>query len=126
MVESTLQRYTLNDAKWHYEHGLQVMAIQKVGEATGEERYLKFATDWVDCFVQPDGGIRTYRADEYNVDQINAAVASGDMPDIVGVIDPNRRGLLEQWAADGVIIAEPTAGLMSPAAVEPAGVKLRR
>ena len=72
MVESTLQRYTLNDAQWHYEHGLQVMAIQKVGEATGEERYVKFAADWVDQFVQPDGTIRTYRADEYNVDQINA------------------------------------------------------
>jgi len=72
MVESTLQRYTLNDASWNYDHGLQVMAIQKVGEATGEERYLKFVTDWIDHFVQPDGSIRTYRMDEYNVDLINS------------------------------------------------------
>jgi unsaturated rhamnogalacturonyl hydrolase len=72
MVESTLQRYALADFQWHYEHGLQVMAIQKVGEATGEERYLRFVSDWIDHFVQPDGTIRTYRADEYNIDQINA------------------------------------------------------
>lgn len=72
MVESTLQRYTLNDALWHYEHGLQVMAIQKSAEATGEARYMRFVFDWIDRFVQADGSIRTYRLDEYNLDQINA------------------------------------------------------
>jgi unsaturated rhamnogalacturonyl hydrolase len=72
MVESTLQRYTFNDFQWHYEHGLQVMAIQKAGEATGEERYLSFVANWIDHFVQTDGTIRTYRSDEYNIDQINA------------------------------------------------------
>jgi unsaturated rhamnogalacturonyl hydrolase len=68
MVESTLQRYTLRDFRWHYEHGLQVMAIQKAGEG----RYLNFVADWIDHFVQQDGSIRTYRLDEYNIDQINA------------------------------------------------------
>jgi unsaturated rhamnogalacturonyl hydrolase len=72
MVESTLQRYTLDDAQWHYEHGLQVMAIQKAAEATGEARYLRFVSDWIDRFVQADGTIRTYRMDDYNIDQINA------------------------------------------------------
>lgn len=72
MVESTLQRYMVRDFQWHYEHGLLVMAIQQAGKATGEERYLKFVSDWIDHFVQPDGCIRTYRLDEYNIDQINA------------------------------------------------------
>jgi unsaturated rhamnogalacturonyl hydrolase len=72
MVESTLQRYTLADALWHYEHGLQVMAIQRAAEITGEERYMRFVSDWIDTFVQPDGSIRTYRVEEYNLDQINA------------------------------------------------------
>lgn len=72
MVESTLQRYTLNDASWNYDHGLQVMAIQKAGEATGEGRYIKFVTDWIDHFVQPDGSIHTYRLEDYNVDWINS------------------------------------------------------
>jgi len=72
MVESTLQRYMLSDAQWHYEHGLQVMAIQKAAEATGETRYMRFVSDWIDHFVQADGTIRTYRVEEYNIDQINA------------------------------------------------------
>jgi unsaturated rhamnogalacturonyl hydrolase len=72
MVESTLQRYSLSDASWNYDHGLQVMAIQKAGEATGEPRYLRFVSDWIDHFVQPDGSIRNYRKDEYNVDLINS------------------------------------------------------
>jgi unsaturated rhamnogalacturonyl hydrolase len=62
----------LSDALWHYEHGLQVMAIQKSAEATGEARYMSFVVDWIDRFVQADGNIRTYRVDEYNLDQINA------------------------------------------------------
>jgi len=72
MVESTLQRYTLTDALWHYEHGLQVMAIERAAQVTGDERYARFVADWIDHFVQPDGSIRTYRVDEYNLDQINA------------------------------------------------------
>jgi len=72
MVESTLQRYTQKDFSWNYDHGLQVLAIQKAGEATGEERYLKFVADWIDHFIQPDGTIRTYRLEEYNVDLVNS------------------------------------------------------
>ena len=72
MVESTLQRYIQKDFSWNYDHGLQVLAIQKAGETTGEERYLKFVADWIDHFIQPDGTIRTYRLEEYNVDLVNS------------------------------------------------------
>jgi unsaturated rhamnogalacturonyl hydrolase len=72
MVESTLQRYTLDHALWHYEHGLQVLAIQRAAQVTGEPRYLRFVSDWIDNFVRADGSIRTYRASDYNLDQINA------------------------------------------------------
>src|SRR5512147_2309217 len=72
MVESTLQRYTSKDFSWNYDHGLQVLAIQKAGEATGEERYLQFVADWIDHFIRPDGTIRTYRMEDYNVDWVNS------------------------------------------------------
>jgi unsaturated rhamnogalacturonyl hydrolase len=48
------------------------MAIQRSAETTGEPRYMRFVSDWIDHFVQADGSIRTYRVDEYNLDQINA------------------------------------------------------
>ena len=72
MVESTLQRYTSRDFSWNYDHGLQVSAIQRAGEATGQERYLKFVTHWIDHFIRPDGNIRTYRMEDYNVDWVNS------------------------------------------------------
>jgi unsaturated rhamnogalacturonyl hydrolase len=33
---------------------------------------MRFVSDWIDHFVRADGNIRTYRVDEYNLDQINA------------------------------------------------------
>lgn len=72
MVESTLQRYTPKDFSWNYDHGLQVFAIQKAGEATGEQRYLQFAANWIDTFIQADGSIRTYDMQTYNIDWVNS------------------------------------------------------
>lgn len=71
MVDSVLARYPLEQAEWHYEHALMVKAIAGVGTSTGESRYSDFARAWVDWFVTPDGSIRTYRVDEFNLDQIN-------------------------------------------------------
>ena len=72
MVESTLQRYLPNDFSWNYDHGLQVFAIQKAAEATHETRYTAFVSNWVDHFIQPDGTIRTYDMETYNVDWVNS------------------------------------------------------
>jgi putative aldouronate transport system substrate-binding protein len=36
-------------------------------------------------------------------DQINAAIASGELPDIIGAVDHNNRTLLSQFIRDGVI-----------------------
>lgn len=71
MADSMIARHTPDSAQWHYEHGLLWMAIAAVGRATGEERYLRAANAYIDAFIEPDGGIRTYRIDEYNLDQIN-------------------------------------------------------
>jgi unsaturated rhamnogalacturonyl hydrolase len=71
MVDSVLTRYPLEQAEWHYEHGLMVKAIAEVGVCTGESRYTDFVRSWLDWFIMPEGNIRTYRVDEFNLDQIN-------------------------------------------------------
>ncbi len=48
------------------------------------------------------------------IDQINAGAASGAVPDIIGVVDPNLRSTLEKWVADGVIA--PFEGAVAEAA----------
>ena len=72
MVDSVLQDYPRSQWKWHYEHGLFVKAVLAVGQTTGMQRYEKFVRDWVDHFVMANGAIRTYRVDEFNLDQINS------------------------------------------------------
>jgi unsaturated rhamnogalacturonyl hydrolase len=69
MTESMIQRHQVS--KWHYEHGLLMMAIWHVAEKTGNADYKKFVRAYVDGFVQEDGSINTYRKDEFNLDQIN-------------------------------------------------------
>jgi unsaturated rhamnogalacturonyl hydrolase len=71
MADSALKRYSIATARWHYEHGLLVQAIAEVGAATGEALYERFVQEWVNRLVAPNGRIRTYRMDEYNLDQIN-------------------------------------------------------
>jgi unsaturated rhamnogalacturonyl hydrolase len=72
MADSLMARHAPEAARWHYEEGLALKAIAQVGLATGAPRYSAFVKDTIDLFVQPDGGIRTYRREEYNLDQINA------------------------------------------------------
>jgi unsaturated rhamnogalacturonyl hydrolase len=71
MAESTIRRYPLDTAYWHYEHGLVVKAIMEAGFYFQDENFLRFAKAWVDHFIKPDGSIDTYRKDEFNLDQIN-------------------------------------------------------
>jgi unsaturated rhamnogalacturonyl hydrolase len=71
MADSTLKRYSLSGALWHYEHGLLVMAINKVAMITGEPRFRCFVSEWIDKFVRPDGDIINYCMDDFNLDQIN-------------------------------------------------------
>jgi putative aldouronate transport system substrate-binding protein len=37
------------------------------------------------------------------VDHVNAAAASGSLPDVIGVVDHNNRALIQSWIRDGVI-----------------------
>lgn len=59
------------------------------------------------------------------VDQVNAGAASGKVPDIIGIIGPEQRGTLEQWAADGVIapfegeVAEAAPNLLAEYEADP-------
>ena len=72
MADSVIRRHSPSAARWHYEDGLVLKAIEQVGRATGEARYRRFVKDTIDLFIDPAGGIRTYDLEEYNLDQINA------------------------------------------------------
>jgi unsaturated rhamnogalacturonyl hydrolase len=71
MADSMLKRHVPADARWHYEHGLLLQAIERVWRATGATRFRDHVKDTIDLFIDPEGGIRSYSLEEYNLDQIN-------------------------------------------------------
>lgn len=58
--------------KWNYIDGCMITAALALHEITGEAKYLRFADDFVGWFVQEDGSIKTYDAQEYNLDNVNS------------------------------------------------------
>ncbi len=71
MAASVLPYYPPEKWCWHYEHGLFVEATERIGQVTGDTCFETFVQTWVDHFVTPAGGIRTYNVNDFNLDQIN-------------------------------------------------------
>ena len=72
MVESVMERHPLLAQRWAYEWGVLLKSVEQVWLKTNDERYYNYIKRNVDAFVDPKGGIKTYRLEEYNLDQINA------------------------------------------------------
>lgn len=60
--------YVDGNPKWAYDVAFLGMAIDKLGNK--DPKYSKYMEDWVDYFVMPDGSVKDYRIDEYNLDRI--------------------------------------------------------
>ena len=61
-----------------------IKALIELYEITGEQRYLTFADDYIDFFVQDDGTIKHYNPEEYNLDNVNAGKTLYKLYDLVG------------------------------------------
>ena len=58
-------------ASWNYIDGCMITALLAMSEITGDGQYFRFAESFIDWFVQPDGSIRTYELEKYNLDDVN-------------------------------------------------------
>jgi rhamnogalacturonyl hydrolase YesR/beta-xylosidase/lysophospholipase L1-like esterase len=58
--------------KWDYTQGLVLLAIQRLAQRTGDERYAAYVKAYYDGMIDAEGRIRAYKLDEYSLDQINA------------------------------------------------------
>ena len=70
--------------RWNYIDGCMITGILRLYEITGQEKYLKFADDFVSGFVNEDGSIRNYDTEEKNLDNINPAKNLFKLYDITG------------------------------------------
>lgn len=62
-------------ARWDYEQGLMLKALERVWYRTGDATYFTYILNDMNRFVGDDGQIRTYKADEYNSDNITTGRA---------------------------------------------------
>jgi len=70
MAEAVIARNPQTHTRWDYTAGVVLLAIQRVGEATGSAKMLAYVKENMDRFVQPDGTITGYQLEEFNLDQI--------------------------------------------------------
>jgi unsaturated rhamnogalacturonyl hydrolase len=57
-------------AKWIYDQGLILKAIEKVWLRSGNGKYFDYIKKSMDFFVTKEGTIRTYKQGDYNIDNI--------------------------------------------------------
>src|ERR1041384_593129 len=59
-------------SRWSYEQGVVLKGIEGLWLSTGDGRYFTFIQKEMDNFVNADGTIRTYKAEDFNLDNINS------------------------------------------------------
>lgn len=57
--------------KWSYEQGVMLKGIEGLWLNTADGKYFNFIQRSIDRFVNDDGTIKTYKLDDYNLDNIN-------------------------------------------------------
>ncbi len=57
-------------AEWDYEQGLMLQALEKVWYRTADPVYFEYVVKDLDRYIAKDGSIRTYRYEDFNLDNI--------------------------------------------------------
>lgn len=56
--------------KWSYEQGVLLKGMEGVWLSTGDGKYFNYIQQGMDHFVAEDGTIRTYKPEDYNIDNV--------------------------------------------------------
>lgn len=84
MVKSVEKRYRPGMMKWHYEHGLVLLASLRAAKLHNDDSVYPWVYSMYDPMIAEDGTIATYREGEFNLDQINAGRALFELYDKSG------------------------------------------
>lgn len=58
-------------AKWTYDMGVILKGFEGLWLNTGDAKYYNYIQQQMDFFVKEDGTIKTYKQDDYNIDNVN-------------------------------------------------------
>ncbi|SRR6266545_480534 len=70
LYRDAAKKETGKPSKWTYDLGVVLKGIEGVWFATGDGRYFRHIQENLDHWLQPDGTIRTYKMEEYNIDNV--------------------------------------------------------
>jgi unsaturated rhamnogalacturonyl hydrolase len=59
-----------NFTRWDYEQGIMLKALERVWNRTGEGKYFEYIRKDLDQYVRTDGSIRSFKFDDFNLDNI--------------------------------------------------------
>jgi len=59
------------DKKWNYEQGCILEAFNQLWLKTGNKKYFEFIKNNIDHYVEENGSIKTYKYDDFSLDNIN-------------------------------------------------------
>jgi len=62
-------------AKWNYEQGVILKAIEQMWYATGDPKYFRHIQTGMDFWINEDGTHKNYHLEEYNIDHVTPALA---------------------------------------------------
>lgn len=71
MANTVLGKFPELRNRWAYDYGVVCKGMEKVYELTGEEKYFQYVKENMEHFLLPDGQIRYYDLQAYNLDYIN-------------------------------------------------------
>ena len=69
---------------WNYEDGCVLIGLRALYQATGDAFYFDVLNSFMERYIEPDGTIRRYVAEEYNLDYIPAGCALYTLYDETG------------------------------------------
>jgi unsaturated rhamnogalacturonyl hydrolase len=58
-------------AKWTYDMGVILKGFEGIWQSTGDAKYYSYIQKQMDFFINNDGTIKTYKQEEYNIDNVN-------------------------------------------------------
>lgn len=72
MARSVIKRHPVLYRSWGYMQGLILHSFEHLWKETGDDRYLDYMQEYTLDMINEEGVIKTYEAESFNIDNINA------------------------------------------------------
>ncbi len=70
-IEHSIRSFTPAKEKWNYEDGCVLQGASYLYEVSGQELYRNFIMNYLRSYISPEGRIRGFSIEEYNIDSIH-------------------------------------------------------